>query len=244
MFSLISTIVYYFSVVLALRYSTPAVCTLILGISPITIAFYGSWKEKNFCFKSLIPTSLLIILGIVIVNIPKFQLNESSSEYGLGLIFSVVALVAWSLYVVENSKFLKSNPQVSSNDWTTLIGVSTLGWVIFFGLISAFVFANAIEFDKYSYLNQSFIRFAIGCSVLGILCSWLGSYLWNQASFYLPVTLAGQLTIFETIFGVLFVYLLAGEMPLQLECIGIVILLGAVIYGIKVSNKALPIYQS
>lgn len=237
LFSLMSTMVYYTSVVLALRYSTPAICTLILGISPITICFYGNWKEKNSSFKSLIPTSLLIILGIVIINIPNLQLNDFSSEYALGLGFSFVALTAWSLYVVENSKFLKSNPQVSSNDWSTLIGVTTLCWVLFFGFVTALIFSNAIEFDKYYALDQSFVSFVIGCLVLGILCSWLGSYLWNQASFHLPVTLAGQLTIFETIFGVLFVYLLAGEFPLQLECIGIVILLGAVIYGIQVSNK-------
>jgi drug/metabolite transporter (DMT)-like permease len=72
-FSLISTIGYYTSVVLALRYSTPAVCALILGISPISIAFYGNWKQKETTFRSLIFPSLLILIGLVIINIPHLE---------------------------------------------------------------------------------------------------------------------------------------------------------------------------
>jgi drug/metabolite transporter (DMT)-like permease len=45
--------------------------------------------------------------------------------------------------------------------------------------------------------------------------------------------LAGQLTIFETVFGVLFVYILQGHLPHLWEGIGIVVLLFAVIFGIR-----------
>ena len=52
-FSLILTIVYYTFVVLSLRYSTPAICVLVLGLSPITIAFYGNWKQREIAFVSV-----------------------------------------------------------------------------------------------------------------------------------------------------------------------------------------------
>ncbi len=76
-------------------------------------------------------------------------------------------------------------------------------------------------------------KFLLGSATLGLLCSWVGAFLWNKASLHLPVSLAGQLTIFETIFGVLFFYLLTMTLPSTIEVIGIIILLAAIIYGIR-----------
>lgn len=236
-FSLMSTILYYTCVVLALRYSAPAICPLILGISPITIAFYGSWKEKESNFKHLILPSGLIFLGLIIINASHFQGTATSLEHCLGLLFSFTALITWSWFVVANAQFLKSNPSVASNDWSTLIGVTTFFWVIVFGFIFGIGFSNHFDITKYSVLDEKLVYFLVGCGVLGILCSWLGTFLWNKASFYLPVSLAGQLTIFETIFGLLFVYGLAMDIPPKLECFGVLLLLGAVVYGLKLQTK-------
>lgn len=239
-FSLISTIGYYTCVVLALRYSTPAMCALILGISPITIAFYGNWKQHECSYQSLILPSLLIVLGLVIINAPHLQDSESPTQYILGLVCGLLALSAWSWYVVANARFLKKNPHVLSSDWSTLIGVSTLFWVALCSLLLGIFFAAEFEMHKYLTLSPSLINFLIGCSILGLFCSWIGSFLWNRASINLPVSLAGQLTIFETIFGVIFVYALEQRLPPQLECVGIAILLSAVAYGIRQASRLSP----
>ena len=234
-FSLASTMVYYTALVLALRCRAPAICALVLGTSPITIAFYGNWKEKECSYKSLIFPSLLILLGLVIINVPHITATESLSSYILGLVGCLVSLSAWSWYVVANSKFLRDHPEVSSNDWATLIGVVTLFWVGLCGLL--YSFTDSFHIDKYLTFNSDMVSFLTGCAILGLFCSWLGGFLWNKASHYLPVSLAGQLTIFETIFGLLFVYLLAQKVPPLLECVGIMILLGAVGYGIRLFSR-------
>jgi drug/metabolite transporter (DMT)-like permease len=231
-FSIISTIGYYTFLVLALRFSTPAVCALILGISPITIAFYGNWKQKETTFRSLIIPSLLILIGLAIINIPHLEATESLGAYILGLICCCFALTAWSWYVVANARFLKNHSHVRSSDWSTLIGVVTLFWVMLFALILGLFFQDQLHLQKYIIMNDELIHFFCGSAVLGLLCSWLGAFLWNKASLHLPVALSGQLTIFETIFGVLFVYTIQGHFPPLLESIGIVILLLAIIYGI------------
>lgn len=231
-FSLISTIGYYTFVVLALRYATPAVCALVLGISPITIAFYGNWKQKETTFRSLLIPSALILIGLVLINIPHFKSTSSPSSYVLGLFCSLLALTSWSWYVVANSRFIKHNPTVRSSDWSTLIGVTTLFWVIAFAIVLLF-FENQLQLEKYITPSPALINFLIGSAILGLLCSWLGAFLWNRASLNLPVSLAGQLTIFETIFGVLFVYTLDRHAPPPLEALGIVVLLLAVVYGIR-----------
>lgn len=232
-FSLISTIGYYSFVVLALRYSTPAICALILGISPITIAFYGNWKEKETTFRSLIIPSLLILFGLILINIPHFETSASPTSYFLGLICSFLALIAWSWYVVANSRFLKQHPDVRSSDWSTLIGVATLFWVMVITLLLTLFFENQLHLEKYFTPTREVTHFLIGSAILGLLCSWLGAFLWNRASLHLPVSFAGQLTIFETIFGVIFVYTLQQQLPPLMEGIGILFLLIAIVYGIR-----------
>lgn len=236
-FSLVSTIGYYTFVVLAMRYSSPAICALILGVSPISIAFYGNWQQKETSYRSLMIPSLLILVGLVIINIPHLKSNSEPSFYLLGLICSFLALAAWSWYVVANARFLKHHPKVHSSDWSTLIGVATLFWVFAFAIILGLFFENQLHMEKYFNPSEELRNFLIGSAILGLLCSWVGAFLWNKASLYLPVSLAGQLTVFETIFGVLFVYIVDQTLPSPVESIGIVILLAAVIYGIRMFSK-------
>ena len=223
---------YYLWVILAIRYTSPEICALILGISPITIAFYGNWKQKEGNFKLLILPSFLILIGLIMINAPHIVMTSSSWEYAIGLICSLIALISWSVYVVLNSRFLKKNSHIISNDWATIQGVATLIWVIVCGLAYRTFLGDEIDLQKYFNWNYETMSFFIGCAILGVICSWVGAALWNKASIYLPVSLAGQLMIFETIFGVLFVYILNQQLPSLMEFSGITLLLGTVIYGI------------
>lgn len=235
--SLACSMIYYTSLVLALRYSTPAICALILGISPITIAFYGNWKEKEASFRSLIMPTVLISIGLIIINVPYLNKSESPSEFILGLFFGLLALISWTWYAVANAQFLKNNPQVSSSDWSTIIGVATFFWVGLCGLVFGSIFFDQVDWNKYFMLSPSLINFLVGCSILGLVCSWVGGFLWNRACVILPVSLAGQLTIFETIFGLTFVYALKLTIPPLFEFIGISFFLVAITYGIRSISK-------
>lgn len=226
---------YYLWVVLGIRYASPEICALILGISPITIAFYGNWKQKEGNLKFLILPSLLILIGLFMINAPHIIVTNSSLEYFIGLICSFIALFSWSAYVVLNSHFLKINSHIISNDWTTMQGVTTLFWVALCG-IACVLLGGGLDVHKYFKWNQDTIAFFSGCATLGLLCSWVGAFLWNKASVYLPVSLAGQLMIFETIFGIAFVFMLDQQLPTFMEFSGIILLLGAVIYGIRSLN--------
>lgn len=232
-YSLVFTVGYYTCVVLSLRFSTPAICALILGLSPIVIAFYGNWKEKEVSYRSLFLPALMTLAGLILINVPHIQGVESPATYMWGLIFGALSLIGWSWYVVANSRFLKDNPQVNTSDWATLVGVTCLIWVAAFALFFGLFFPDQFSLQKCTTLGPDFTRFVIGSLILGVICAWFGSYFWNKASLRLPVSLAGQLTIFETIFGVIFFYMLEKQMPPLMECLGMMLFLCAIIFGVR-----------
>jgi drug/metabolite transporter (DMT)-like permease len=233
LYSLVTNITYYICLVFALRYSTPAICALILGLSPITIAFYGNWQQKEVSFRSLILPSCLIALGLAIINLPHLQKSEAPITFIWGLFYALAALASWSWFVVANSRFLKNNPHVNPSDWNTMLGVSTFFWALLLCVVSVLVFQDQFHLTAYTAWNRELKHFLLGCFILGTFCSWLGTFLWNKATLYLPVSLAGQLTIFETIFGVIFFYTLEKAIPPLVECLGMGLFLFAVILGIK-----------
>jgi drug/metabolite transporter (DMT)-like permease len=87
-------------------------------------------------------------------------------------------------------------------------------------------------------LGPNLFQYIGGCAALGILCSWLSAFLWNKASLHLPVSLVGQLTLFETLFGLLFVYTLEQHLPPQMEFFGIVFMVAAIAYAIRSTSKS------
>lgn len=230
-FALICTIGYYIFLVLALRYATPAICALVLGTSPVTCAIYGNWKQKEISFRKLIVPAAFILGGLVIINYSHFDMNASS--YLFGLICSCLALAAWTWYVEANSRFLKNNPEIPSSDWCTLIGIGTLFWVVIFTAVLLCFFPEQLHFEKYCVFDSDLIRFLAGSVILGVLCSWIAEYLWNESSLFLPVSLVGQLTIFETAFAVILTFLIENRLPIYTENIGMAIQFIGIFYGIQ-----------
>jgi drug/metabolite transporter (DMT)-like permease len=211
-------------------------------VSPIIIAFYGNWKRKECRFRSLILPATLILLGSIVINAPQFSNSTSPSSYLLGLFSAFLGLLAWGWYVVENSHFLRDNPSVASGDWSTLVGVATLVWVAIGGVILALFFQDALELDKYLTFSDATRNYLIGCAILGVICTWVAAFLWNRASLNVPLALLGQLAIFETIFGLVYVYTLDQRLPTHTEYLGITLFLGAVAYGIRLTQK--PTYMT
>ncbi len=240
-FSLISSVGYYTLLVIALRYATPAICALILGTSPITIAVYGNWKQKEVPFRSLIIPSVLILIGLAMINIPHLGQGASLGSYFLGLICCLLSLTAWTWYVVTNARFLKNNPNLHPSHWCTMIGIGTLFWVVVFGVVLLLFFDNQIHFEKYKTLDADLIHFLLGSAVLGLFCSWVAEFLWNRASFFLPVALVGQLTILETVFAILFVFAIEQRLPPPIETAGMALQLIAILFGIHQFMKRQPL---
>lgn len=236
-FSFVLSLGYYPALILSIRYANASVSALIAGLAPIAIAFYGNWRERECSFRTLIIPSLLILCGLMMINVPQWRGSEVPSDYLFGLGCALLSLCAWVGYVVANSRFLKRNPHIPSSDWTTLIGVGTLFWTVVSVLIIGFFYLEYFEPQSYTINDPEFISYIVGCVVLGLICSWLGQFFWNKASMYLPVSLAGQITVFETIFALCFVYLVEQRFPPQKEIWGIMLFLCAILLALRASTR-------
>jgi drug/metabolite transporter (DMT)-like permease len=228
-------IAYYLCLVLGLLYSSPSVATLIFGLCPITIALYGNFKAKECSFNSLILPCIAMGTGLVLVNLPELDLGVGetlSGEYCFGLLCSVLAVILWTWFAVTNAKILKSNPDLSPSTWSSLMGIVTFGWVLLCIVGLALFHPDPHFLDKYKTWSSELGFFIVGGMALGFLSSWLGSYLWNRAAPLLPVSLAGQLTVCETIFGLSLVFLMQGEFPEWIELAGILIMLTGITLGL------------
>jgi len=72
-------------------------------------------REKECSYRSLAVPSLLILIGLAIINGPALFASETPSTYLVGLLTCFIALFTFSWYVVANARFLKSNREISSS---------------------------------------------------------------------------------------------------------------------------------
>ena len=230
--SLFGTLGYYLFLVLGIRHTDSVISSLLVSISPITIAIYGNYHEKKLPYRKLFFPSFLILIGIILVNLEGFNNLDSLANYSLGIFFTVLSVLLWTWYVVKNAKFVKKEISLKPSVWASLVGVSSFIWTILFFLIISFL--DMPNFEMSNFLNLNFLLVS---AALGLLSSFLGAYFWNLASYHLPVSLAGQISILETIFGLIFFYLIESKFPTITHLIGIFILLSAVYFALDKFSK-------
>ena len=219
-FALFSNLVYYLGLVAGLRFASPTLTVLIVGMAPILIALYGNWQTREIAYRDLAIPSLWIGFGLVLVNVTEVDWSfkaTSFSQYICGLMGIVIALISWSWCAVYNARFLKRHTHIVISEWTTVIGVATLFWALVIGLLFALGTTDEINLMRLFTPSSATLRYFVCTAILGLLCSWLGCFLWSQATIHLPVSLMGSLLIFETLFGLLFVFLFQKKIPTWIE---------------------------
>lgn len=238
-FGLLANVLYYPCLVCSIRYATPVIATLIFGLSPIAISIFGNWKRRECRYEHLILPALCILIGLVLVNwreLHNSMIEGSLQDYLLGITSGVIAVGLWTYYAVANADFLKRHPQISSLTWSTVVGIATLGWIAI--ILAYSIGKQGLDHTLRQYIISNSHSFVIGGLILGILSTWVGIYCWNKGSSRLPVSFAGQLTVFETIFGLLFVFILEGRYPSATEFSGAALMLSGVIMSIHTFKTA------
>ena len=170
--------------------------------------------------RRLLPSLVLSAAGLACISWQS--LSSAGVESLLGLGCALGALVSWTIYAVSNSRWLGRLQGVSGHDWNLAMGVVT-GFEALVLAVPAFANGDA------GHSSAQWLHFAGVVTSVAILCSILGNALWNVASRALPLTLMGQMIVFETLFASLYGFIWEERWPTGLEWAALLLLVGGVL---------------
>lgn len=238
----IGNLLYYAMLASAIQLAGSPLPTMLIGTLPVAIAIFSNWSpghpSESVAWRRLAPSLLIILTGLLLVNaseLADFRQaggQRSMADYVAGCLLAAGGVATWTWYPVMNARYMKANPHIGSMSWATAQGLATLPLALF-GLLCYGAWAGVARTGFEFPLGPQPLRFVGLMLLVGLTASWLGTLLWNQASQRLPTSLAGQLIVFETLFALLYAFILRGTLPGPAIAAGIVLLCAGVLLGVR-----------
>jgi drug/metabolite transporter (DMT)-like permease len=218
--SLWGNILYFVLLAQAVQIGGIAMTSLIVGMLPVAVTVIGSRQHGAVPFAQLLPSLMLGAAGMACIG---WQSLHGAAQGSLtGVLCAVGALISWTIYAVQNSRWLGRVHHVSSHEWSLLTGVVTGAQALLLA-IPAFLWAPGV------HASADWLRFGGVVAGVAIFASILGNAFWNRASRLLPLTLTGQMILFETLFALLYAFIWERRLPTGLETAAMVLLVAGVL---------------
>lgn len=238
-------LLYYVLLAFGVQLAGVGPTSLIIGILPISVTIMGRRDHGAVPLSRLIWPLLVVAAGIACINIDLFaggghahgaaagEAVRTVWQRLAGVICAAGALVCWTLYAVDNARYLQRNPQYSGNEWSALYGISTgvvsvvlallalLGWLVAGDSLDAA--SGGRDWQWFWMVNAAV---ALGASLIG-------NNLWNISSRRLPLTLSGQMIVFETLFALAYGFVFDHRLPRPLEIAAIALLMIGVAWSVR-----------
>lgn len=241
---LVGNIVYYLFLASAIQRAGAPLPTMIIGTLPVVIAITSNLRDAQrdgrVPWRRLAPSLVLIAAGIGCVNHAELahlraQRDADFAAYAMGALLTLGAVAAWTWYPLRNADWLRAHPDRHPRIWATAQGLATLplalaGYLLYWAW-SAAVPAGAFAPMPLGPRPLVFVGLMFS---IGLAASWLGTLCWNAASQRLPTTLVGQLIVFETLSALAYALLLRGGTPPLATLAGVALLVGGVVWALRV----------
>lgn len=241
--TLVGNLMYYFFLASAIQRTGAPVSTMIIGTLPVVISVTAnllySQQEGQLAWSKLLPSLLLILVGLGCVNLAEIDAQAGTLElerYLSGIVLAVLAVMCWTWYPLRNARWLRRNRDKKATTWATAQGIVTLPLAVFAYLLASLQL-SLTQPDFSLPLGPRPAVFIALMLTIGLLCSWIGTFCWNQASQRLPTALVGPLIVFETLAGLGYTFMLRQEWPPLLTLSGIGCLLVGVIAAMRIKPK-------
>ena len=211
-----------------------SVAALIIGTTPIILAIIGNLRDRSVAWSRLAMPMALVAIGLVVLNAGAFNSirvsgNPLHLSFGIGL--AVVALIVWIFYAILNADSARAAPDISALDWSAFQGIGTLVSLIPVALVGWLAGWSALsEHALFSREAVPLWGWSVGT---GLLSAFGATVLWTIAARRLPMALAGQLIVFEALFGMGFGLIAIGRAPTWFESVATLILISGVVWGVQ-----------
>jgi len=222
--SFVGNILYYVFVAFAVKLSGIAMTSLIIGFLPVAVTIIGSRDRHAVPLRDL-KLSLGLCAGGAICIGWQAVATPSVGSVGqtlLGLLCGIGALASWTWFAVTNSRWLVKLPHVSAHDWNLVTGLVT-------GLLALCLVPVAIAVDHGPHTANAWGRLAAVALVVALFASIFGNACWNRMSRLLPLTLVGQMILFETLFALIYGLAWERRWPLWSEALAFAMVVGSVV---------------
>ena len=217
---------YYALLVLSLRDAGPEVPTLIIGTIPLWVMVLG--KPGDLRWRALLPGLLLTAAGLALMT-ESVQAGGGlvqAPAFWRGVMLAGVAMVFWTAFALFNSAWLRRNPQVSVTAWANWLGLAT-------GVGTLGLWAVAGSPLREILARPDLVTYLVLCGATGFGAAWLATILWNEASRRLSASLCGQLIVSETLFALLYAFVLEGRWPMPAQWLAAVLFTLGILASIK-----------
>lgn len=227
--SAIGNILYYGLISTAVQLSGVAFTSIIIGFLPVTVTVIGSRDHGAISLERLWPSLLFGALGIFGVSWQSLSQGQGDFDVTrlIGLACALGALASWTAFAVGNARWLTRLDNVSADEWNLMTGVVT-------GALALLLAIPAFGLSASVHTDADWLQFASVAVGLGISASIIGNALWNRMSRLLPLTMVGQMILFETLFALLYGFIWEQRGPTLIE-IGAIL---SVVVGVLLCMRA------
>ncbi|MGO4195843.1 DMT family transporter [Rhizobium sp. YAF28] len=209
---------YFMSISYAVRYAGTAIPPLVIGTMPVLLAIIANLKDRSIDWRTLAMPLILIAAGIGWVNVSIFATTSASDqpEILLGIVAALIGLALWVAYGMMSAAVMQSQDAPSAIHWTALQGIGA-------GIGALVLLPFTSLGETVSFTGTQTFHFVLWATIMGIAGSWLATLCWMIASRLLPLALAAQLIVAETIFGLFYGFLFEQRMPTVPEAGGAIL---------------------
>ncbi|WP_320195254.1 DMT family transporter [Agrobacterium rosae] len=231
--SLIGNIVYYVLISTAVQLSGVAFTSIIIGFLPVAVTIIGSRDHGAVSLKRLWPSLVFGAIGIFGVSWQSLSQGQGGFDLTriIGLACALGALASWTAFAVGNARWLTRLHDVSADEWNLMTGVVT-------GALALLLAIPAFGFSTDIHSSSDWLQFTSVAVGLGISASILGNALWNRMSRLLPLTMVGQMILFETLFALLYGFIWEQRGPTLIESAAIVSVVVSVLLCMQAHRPA------
>jgi drug/metabolite transporter (DMT)-like permease len=208
--SLAGNTLYYILLSGAVQSGGIALTSLVIGFLPVAVTIIGSRDRGAVPLRRLTVSLVCCVGGAVAIGWQALGSPLAGSVTGLAC--AIGALVSWTAFGVGNSRWLARVETISSHEWGLLIGVVT-------GAESLLLIPVAAIVGGDTHTSAEWMNFLGVSAGLAVLASITGGALWNRMSRLLPLTLVGQMILFETLFALIYGFVWEQRLPTALEAL-------------------------
>jgi len=233
--ALAGNLFYYVLLVSAVQMGGIAMTSLVVGFLPVAVTIVGSRQAGAVRLRHLAPSLLLCVAGALCIGWQAIVMPGGGAVATriIGFACAVGALISWTAFAIGNAHWLRRMDGITSQEWNFLIGLATGAQALLFLPLVPWLGSGTHDAADWT-------RFAAVVIAVALFASIVGNALWNRMTRLLPLTMVGQMILFETGFALLYGFIWEARLPTALEGTAFLLVILSVLSCIAAHRRPIP----